>query len=157
MAQVVEVGTWLSHSSCPTPAKVSCLSNTVKGLCSSPACRGQEVEPNLTRSREVVVTSCNPFTGQHLHGAAQHRPQEEAAVGKAAASQTRRLLASLLLPPAPGTAGRTPFSGLREPGMGFSIAEPSPRGLSQSIPNTNKQSSRLWGEVFRDRGLGRNR
>lgn len=156
MAQVVEVGTWLSHSSCPTPAKAACLSNTVKGLSagldvrSSPACRGQEVEPNLTRSREVVVTCCNPFTGQHLHGAAQHRPQEEAAVGKAAASQTRRLLASLLLPPAPGTAGRTPFSGLREPGMGFSIAEPSPRGLSQSIPNTNKQSSRLSGEVFRD-------
>lgn len=32
-----------------------------------------------------------------------------------ATSQTTGWLASVLLPPAPGTAGRTPFGGLREP------------------------------------------
>lgn len=71
------VGMWLSHCAHPAPAKVTCLSSTAKGsstgldVRSCSACRGQEVEPNLTQSSEVVVTSCNPFIGQHLHGAAQ--------------------------------------------------------------------------------------
>lgn len=33
-----------------------------------------------------------------------------------ATAQTRGRLACVPLPPAPGTAGRTPFGGLREPG-----------------------------------------
>lgn len=68
---------WLSHSAPPAPGKAICLSNTAGGLSagldvrSRFACRGQEGEQDLTWSSEVVVTPCNPFTGQHPHSAAQ--------------------------------------------------------------------------------------